>query len=497
MLKKKETLKMRILLINPIARFNYKAPFNPLGLLSIATVLKQNGYTVKFINRCFDNTNIKTVLDEFNPEICGISIIGTKSINDSLIISKAIKERNIPIVWGGGVPSAYYKESLKTGLCDYISIGEGEYTWLELVSALENGRDISTVKGLAYLDKKGEIVKTEDRPLANLADLPVIDWTLDDPKHYLHPYLCCKKMMYLYSSKGCPGNCTFCSCPSLHQHKYRKRPPENVLQEIAYLQQNYGLDGVYFSDECWCVRKSDVHDFCEKIKASNMTFYWGCEIRIGILDKEEFQLMYDCGCRWIFFGIETGSPEMLCNIKKGITVEQIKQDVQFCNEMGITAIASYIIGYPDETFEQISDTIKLIKELHAGVTAINIYTPIIGSELYDKLVAEGKYTPPKDILELKKIIFAEHSDYRCSNIPILDLKVIRGYYLWKGFTKKTTSKNGKSFEVAKSAVVDAFHNLTKLGFGGLIPGMAIIAKEFFVVFWYANFYPRIRKKYNL
>ena len=488
---------MRVLLINPIAKFNYKAPYNPLGLLSIATMLKDNGHTVKFINRCFDNTSITVVLDEFKPDICGISIIGTRSINDSVKISKIIKGRGIPVVWGGGIPSSNYRESLETGLCDYISIGEGEYTWLEMVSVLEEGGDISQVKGLVYLNEKKELVNTGERPLANLAELPCIDWTLYNPKRYIHPYLCCKKMMYLYSSKGCPGNCTFCSCPSFHQHKYRKRPPENVLKEIAYLQQNYGIDGVYFSDECWCVRKSDVHEFCEKIKESGLSFYWGCEIRIGILDREEFQLMYDCGCRWIFFGIETGSPEMLRKIKKGITVEQIKRDVQFCNDFGITAIASYIIGYPDETFEQISDTIRLIQQLNAGVTVINIYTPIIDSELYDKLVAEKKYVPPKDFNELKKMLLAERSAYRCENIPMLDLKVIRGYYLWKGFTNKNTTKSGKSYEVAKCAIVDAYHNLTRLGFSGLLPGMVIIAKEFFNVFWYANFYPGIKKKYNL
>lgn len=488
---------MRVLLINPLAQFNYKAPVAPLGLLSIATVLKERGHTVKFINRCFDKTWIASVLDSFTPDICGISFISSRSISDGIKVSRTVRKYGIPIVWGGPAASANYQAALETGLCDYVSIGEGELTWLEIVSTLENHGEISALKGLAFIGETGVVTKNEDRPLADLEDLPVLDWSLDDPSRYLHSYLCCKKMTYLYSSKGCPGNCAFCSNPSFHQHRYRKRPTEKVLEEIRFLIENYGLDGVYFSDECWRIKKTDVHEFCEKIKTSGLSFYWGAEARIGLLDKEDLQMMYDCGCRWLFFGIESGSPEMLKRIKKGISLDRIREDIRNCNGVGITSIASVIIGYPEETPSQLMDTIQLMQDLHASVYAVNIFTPIIQSELYNELLAQNKYAPPKDFRSLKKMLLAEESQYRCDTLPLLDLKVIRGFFLWKGFTKKNTTKEGQSYEVAKTAIIDTFHNLTRLGFLRMFPGIFLIAKEFFSVFWYANFYPRIRKKYNL
>ena len=488
---------MRILLINPLAQFNYKAPITPLGLLSIATVLKENGHTVRLVNRCFDKTGMETIVKSFAPDICGVSFVSSRSIPDGIKVSKKLKKYRIPIVWGGPAASAYYQPALETGLCDYVSIGEGEFTWTELVSVMENNGDVSGIKGLAYIDKDGAIIKNADRPLCDLSALPVIDWSFDDPSRYLHSYLCCKKMTYLYSSKGCPGNCTFCSNPSFHQHCYRKRPTEKVLEEIRFLIENYDLDGVYFSDECWRIKKSDVHEFCDKIKASGLSFYWGAEARIGLLGKEELQIMYDCGCRWLFFGIESGSEEMLKRIKKGISLDKIREDIRNCNSVGIISIASLIIGYPEETPAQLMETIQLIKDLHASVYAVNIFTPIIQSELYNDLLAKKKYVPIQQFHLLKRTIFAEKSKYRCDTIPSLDLKVIRGFFLWKGFTAKDTIKDGQPYEIAKKTIIDTLHNLTRLGVSHLLPGMVIVAKEFFSVFWYANFYPGIKKKYHL
>lgn len=488
---------MKVLLINPLAQFNYKAPISPLGLLSIATALKEKGHTVKFINRCFDKTSLRTILNSFMPDICGISFVSSRSISDGMKVSKVIRNHGIPIVWGGPAASSNYQSALETGLCDYVSIGEGEFTWIEIAAVMENHGDISRIKGLAYIGKNGLVTKNEDRPLGDLSELPVIDWSLDDPSRYLHSYLCCRKMTYLYSSKGCLEKCTFCSNPAFHQHCYRKRPTEKVLEEVRFLIENYGLDGVYFSDECWRIKKSDVYEFCEKIKASGLSFYWGAEARIGLLGKEELQTMYDCGCRWLLFGIESGSEETLKRIKKGISMNRIREDVRNCNAVGITTIASLIVGYPNETTEQLMATIRLIKELNASIYAVNIFTPIVQSELYNDLIRNGEYAPPKRFRSLEKMICAEKSQYHCDTIPLKDLKVIRDHFLWKGFTKKNTTKEGQNYEVAKTAITDTFHNLTRLGFLHLFPGMVIIGKEFFPVFWYAHFYPRIKKKYEL
>ena len=262
---------MRILLINPSVGYYTRALSNPLGLLSIGTYLKQCGHEVKIYDRCVDKTRIDYLLKKFDPQIVGVSVMSSRGLKDAVKISSHIKKEGKLVVWGGQLPSMQTQLVLDSDYVDIVSFGEGEKTWKELVFCLENNKDFNEIKGIAY--KKGEEIKINPcREFSDLRDMPVSDWSLLDVPKYMQNYLGCNKMMYIYSSKGCPCRCAFCSNVNFHKSTHRKRPNEYVIEEIKYLIENFGLDGVFFSDELWCIKKTDMVDFCNRVQESGLTF---------------------------------------------------------------------------------------------------------------------------------------------------------------------------------------------------------------------------------
>lgn len=239
---------MKVLLINAEAFHVKHMAAIPLGLLSIATYLDQNGHEVQIFDRTVENTNLSEKLDLFLPDAVGISVPSFKCFPDALKISKTIKERNIPVVWGGAITSLVPNIVLETGVVDYVVIGEGEITFLELLHAIKNETSVCEINGLAYIQNK-EITINVDREFADLADFPIIDFRFVEPENYFSENVECKKMLHIYASKGCMCQCAYCYNPYLSKGVWRPRPFKYFLEEIRFLVENYGMDGVFFADD--------------------------------------------------------------------------------------------------------------------------------------------------------------------------------------------------------------------------------------------------------
>ena len=266
---------------------------------------------------------------------------------------------------------------------------------------------------------------------------------------------------------------------NFHKSTYRKRPNEYVLEEIRYLMENHGADGFFFSDELWVVKREDLVDFCQKVHESGLKFQWGVELRIGMFGEEEYQMLYDAGCRWIFFGIETGSKEMQKIVHKNIDYNKIAPTFEILNRIGITTIGSFIIGFPDETVEQLRDTVKLLNTVKANLTPVFHITPIPGTELYDRVVA------------------TESLGVNLSAVPNVDLRVIRSWYLWKSFSSKGALQEHGAFEFAKETILNGLHYISRKGpVTFFIDGFKALY-EFLYIFWFSHAYPKIIKKYDL
>lgn len=487
---------MRVLFINPaMERYTRQFAF-PLGLLSIATYLKAKGHQVKILDRTLVTTNIEKELSVYRPDIVGVSVYSMKSFTDSEKVSLAAKKAGIKVVWGGPFVSLAADFVFNNIDIDFISVGEGEQSWLELCNAYDTGIDPKTVPGFAWREN-GITKYSAQREFIDLAILPPLDFSLVDVDRYLGDMYGCKKCALLYMSKGCIGQCTFCFNKAFHRQTCRMRPVETFLAEVKYLVENHGVDCIYFADELWCRNRNEMLMQCSAFKNSGIKFKWGVQTRVGIFSGDDFKIMKDAGCIWVDFGIETGSPSMMKTIKKGIPYDKIEQTFIDCEKAGLITLANFIIAFPDETEEQVRETVELAKRIRATQRTFFFFMPGPGSELYDKIVKEGRYIPPKDFEGYTKIKTFFTPKPNLSKVPSRDLKVIRAYFLWKGFSRKHFSDEARTFDIAKKDIMDVLKQFKGHDLKFAFQLFFTSAYEFTDIFAYAHFFPGIRKKYNL
>jgi pyruvate-formate lyase-activating enzyme len=280
-----------------------------------------------------------------------------------------------------------------------------------------------------------------------------MDWSLVNPKKYLQVYFLCKKSLFQYYSKGCPAKCTFCFNPDYHKSSHRVRSTEHVVEEIEYLIKNHGVDGIYFADEYWVPEKETMHKFFSLIKEKNLDFKWGVQTRLGVLDPDDLQNMYNAGCRWILFGVESGCKDRIKEIKKGIDLDKIKDTFAVCRNIGITTQSAFIIGYPDETEDEVKQTVRLALDLNANLAPFSILYLQPRSEMLHAAVGMHNFIPPSSLREWGKIDPGEAAFMNLSKVPEKDLKVIHYAFQWRGFSAKESITND-SYGVAKKVTAD-------------------------------------------
>ncbi len=160
-------------------------------------------------------------------------------------------------------------------------------------------------------------------------------------------------------------------------------------------------------------------------------------------------------------------------------------------------MSSFIVGFPDETEQQLRETAQMINEIPIGLTPIFHFTPLPGTELYDYLVEEGRYREPQKLEDLFHIVATESLGTNYSNVPDTDLKVIRSWYHWKSFTNKTAIQDSKPFEFARQTIHSTLSVIARNGFFSFFANAFSAAYEFLYVFYYSHLFPGIKKKYGL
>lgn len=485
---------MKVLLINSASNYFKEKPTMPLGVLSIATYLANNGHNVRIYDRTVERGTIKKHLNAFSPDIVCISALAFRSFDDAVKLSKAAKKMNIPVVWGGPIPSLIPELVLKSGVVDYVVIGEGEITLLDLINAIVEKRPLQEVDGLAFI-KNNKIVVNKDRTFADLSQLPILDFRLVDPSNYFISNASCKRVVHLYTAKGCVGQCTFCYSPCFHKRFWRARPIEYVLSEIKYLVDNYNIDGVCFADDLLTSNKQYLYNFCNKINESNIDFFWGCDMRIDMCNKKDLQLMYDAGCRWIFFGIESGSQQRQKLIKKYLNLDKALETIDYCKEIGIETTTSFIIGLPGETEEELKETMRFSRKINSDFKFAFIYGPVPQTESYNKLIEQKKLQAPQSYQEWKKLKWFDSSGENFSQVPVKELKVIINYFYYSIFTNKNT-REGSEKRIQGKGLFGRAIDILKQGRLKSLYVLFLSGIQFLEIIFYANMYPKILKKYG-
>lgn len=487
---------MKVLLVNTCSKYvKQKAPL-PLGLLSIATCLKENGHSVVIFDRAVEGGSLAKYMRLAQPDVVGLSIPGSMSLDDALKLSKKIKKKGVPVVWGGATASLIPELVLESGLVDYVIMGDGELVFLELLNALATSSPpLSEISGIAYIDN-GVAVINEVDTLADLADLPIIDFSFVDPRKYYFKNRNCKKMLHVYASKGCSGVCTYCYNSGYAYGKWRARPAEHYISELKYLIDNYQIDGVYFVDDLLSTNREYLREFCDNLIRNNLGIFWSCNMRADLCEKEDLKRMYDAGCRWIMFGIESGTAEGQKIIKKNLDLNKTKEVMNYLDEIGIFTTVTFITGFHYQTQKDLEATIKYMLELNANVKIAGIYGPFPGSEMYNGLV-QNKIIKPFDSFEdWSRNANMQTIGNNLSEVPPLELKVIVNFFLFSIFTNKY-ELDGEQKHFWIKRLFFQVSDMLKRGNLRSMMLLAVSAKEFLEIVFYATMFPQIRKKYGL
>jgi radical SAM superfamily enzyme YgiQ (UPF0313 family) len=199
----------------------------------------------------------------------------------------------------------------------------------------------------------------------------------------------------MVSSRGCPYRCTFCLWPdALYGHRFRARSAVNVVDEIEEAVRVYGHDEIYFDDDTFTIDRQRVLDVCRLIQERGLEqdLEWIAQCRVDTVDREMLEAMKAANCGYILFGVESGSPEMLKKMKKGITLDQVRAAFKLTREVGIKTQAFFLFGVPGETQETVRETIDFAKELNASSTQFAIAIPHPGTALYEECKTNGWLT---------------------------------------------------------------------------------------------------------
>lgn len=373
----------------------------PFACLFIGSVLEDSGYKVKIFDLRFtqnlDNA-IKEILN-CDPRVVGISVTSLQ-IKEALYVSKKLREENpnIIIVWGGVHPTISPSQVLSNPFVDVVVRGEGEITFLELVNAIFEKEKIAEIKGLSFKDN-GNIKHNQDRPFADINKLPILWNLIDITKYIVEGYTS------FISSRGCPHDCKFCYNNFYNHRQWRSLNSHRVLKEIKFLKDRFNLKKVKFCDDNFFVDKNRVASICQGLIDGDCHLEWTADCRIDYVaryDRDFISLLRDAGCKALLFGAESGADRMLAFMNKGMTTQQSIDSAKICNEFDILPFYSFIIGYLQETREELIKTLDIIKKLkEANNNAIcftHIFTPYPGSDAYEQSINLG-WAPPQSLEE--------------------------------------------------------------------------------------------------
>lgn len=386
------TGRMKILLAYISGSRDRRDPFInllPAGLCYLHASLLEAGFDSVLANFSgWSETAIMEQLAVIRPAVIGISQ-WTHNRHASLDLAH-LARRALPkctIIMGGGHATFRYLELLSPGSpVDVVVIGEGEETLLELVACRRNGGRWDHVPGIAHR-LGGEIVTTPPRP-----PLPDLDRLPFSTLHLDHSIGVDQELQaeFIVTSRGCPSACTFCSSPGFWPRRVRFRSPAQIVDEILWLRQQYGL--IYFSlrDDTFTADRKRTIDMCRLLIEREAHVLWNCQSRVTVLDREVLVWMKRAGCEGIQLGIESGSPRILGFLGKRITPVQVEEAARLIRGVGINLSVYLISDIPGETEEDVQATIALMRRIRPddGYVSPLAYYP--GTRLFDEAVAAGR-----------------------------------------------------------------------------------------------------------
>lgn len=401
-------------------RWKKGASMPSLGICYIAGVLEKNGFLVEIIDSYAERLNLNGLTEKIKdsaPDLIGVTFTTENRFQGFDVIRQIKKDFSNILTMAGGPHVSLAAEDTMANIpeLDFIVRGEGENTVLELVNALSSNSPLEKIQGLSYR-VGGKIIHNPDRPLIKDLDaMPFPSWNLVPWEKYNFtldvPGRGRLRAANIMTSRGCPFNCNFCASQTMWGRTCRMRSADNILSEIGALRYNYNIKSLWIFDDTFTVSKKRIEEFCNKLLEREWDISWFCEIRTDTVDRPLLSLMKDAGCFSVGFGVESGSQRILDNvIGKGIRIEQVKEVAKICSELGIISNPFFIFSHPEETREDMKQTLSLInnwpKPSSISLSILHIYP---GTRLFT--LAKEKGILPSDFTWTKE------NDPRITIIP--------------------------------------------------------------------------------
>lgn len=361
--------------------------------LSYATAVVEQEHEARLVDAPARNWSREEVVEDVKKYKPDLIVIDSSfpSLNNDINVAELIKQNydnDARVVLVGPPASQFSKEILKSDSIDIVARWEYDFMLKEIAEVIEENGDFKAIKGISYKEN-GKIIHNPNKEFTSSDDLDKIPFVSKVYKKHLNikDYFLGQSLypeVQIFTGRGCPNQCTFCAWPqTLMGRKYRVRSIENVADEFEYIKKELPeVKEIFIEDDTFTLNKKRIREFSEEIKRRDLDITWACNAR-ATLDYETMKEMKKAGCRLLIVGYESGSNEILKNIKKGITVEQIKLFAKDARKAGLLAHGDFIIGLPGETKETVEKTKKLIREVRPDILQVSVASPFPGTEFYD------------------------------------------------------------------------------------------------------------------
>lgn len=399
---------MKILFVVALSQERFNC-IPDIGQGYLASIARAAGHEVRLLDcllERYDYDEFAKYVSECQPALVGVKAYSCdiESVREMLRIVRNVSPQTITVV-GGPHPTCENPDRLFKQLpeADYAFAGEAEPGFAPFLEEVASGStDLSDIPGLLWKDGDGTIRVNPKTYVGDLDSLEFPAWDLIDPRKYRWGYSFMTSKLPaapMSMTRGCPYSCTFCGSHMITGRKVRKRSVDNIIDEMKLLKRNYGVRAIDIVDENFAFDRDFVVELCERLLSESIGIEWNCPygVRLDSLDEELVRLMARSGCFGMSLGVESGSQRVLDSIKKRLTVEEIVEKVGMIKRVSKIRLQGYFVfGFPDETREEIEQTIRLARSLPFDLVTFCPLRVTPGTEIYDDLVSSGEIPPDLD-----------------------------------------------------------------------------------------------------
>jgi radical SAM superfamily enzyme YgiQ (UPF0313 family) len=373
-------------------------PYPPLATIGAAALMRENGWRVSLFDTMFveDPNELTPVLKAGRPDFFVVYDDGFNYLTKMCLTNmreaayrmiRLAKDRGCTVILSSSDSTDHYEEYLRQG-ADFVLLGEGEQTLLELITAIKEGKnDLSAIRGVAYLQDMLPLKTPARLVMKELDALPLPAWDIVAMEDYRNMWI--KHHGYfslnISTTRGCPFKCNWCAKP-IYGNRYHARSPQHVVRELKELKEKYRFDHIWFCDDIFGLKPGWVTAFADLVEEEGLKFRFKIQSRADLLLQENYvRALARAGCENSWMGAESGSQKILDAMDKGTTVEQIYQSTRLLRENGIRPSFFIQFGYPGETREDIRKTIRMINELLPDSLGISVSYPLPGTVFHERV----------------------------------------------------------------------------------------------------------------